>query len=81
MPASQDEVTTACQSTVDEILGSFAASDRPGVARILVELGYPIRSEFRSEGEAEAFWAHVGEGPEWCHVRGVACSDPCPFDC
>jgi hypothetical protein len=61
MPASQDDVTAACKSTVDEILGSFTATDRPGVARILVELGYPLRSEFRSEAEAEAFWAHVGQ--------------------
>jgi hypothetical protein len=47
-------------STPDEILGFVTPEARPAVARYLVQQGEILRSEFRSEEEAEAFWAHVG---------------------
>lgn len=47
--------------TSDEILGKVPSEHRPAVARYLVQQGEVLRSEFRSEAEAEAFWAHVGE--------------------
>lgn len=47
----------------DEILGAFLPVDRPEIARYLNNMmaGFNLRSEFRSEAEAEAFWAHIGE--------------------
>lgn len=48
-------------STPDEILGFVTPEARPEIARILVQLGEVLRSEFRSDAEAEAFWAHIGE--------------------
>jgi hypothetical protein len=48
-------------NTTDEILGKVPPEHRPAVARYLVQQGEVLRSEFRSEAEAEAFWAHVGE--------------------
>lgn len=47
--------------TADQILGATEVSLRPAVARYLVQQGETLRSEFHSEAEAEAFWAHVGE--------------------
>jgi hypothetical protein len=48
-------------ATPDQILASVPPEHRPTVARYLVQQGETLRSEFRSEEEAEAFWAHVGE--------------------
>lgn len=48
-------------ATPDQILASVPPEHRPTVARYLVQQGEALRSEFRSDTEAEAFWAHVGE--------------------
>lgn len=45
----------------DQILARFSPDLRPITARYLVQQGEALRSEFRSEEEAKAFWAHVGE--------------------
>ena len=47
--------------TADRIIGGFPPSSRPAVAQYLAQQGEVLRSEFRSQEEAEAFWAHVGE--------------------
>ncbi len=76
MSVSQGDVTTACEAMVEEILGSSPAAERPAVARMLVDLGYPLRSEFRSEAEAEAFWAHIEPRP--CMHNGYHRPGQCP---
>jgi hypothetical protein len=47
--------------SANDILGHTLPENRPMVARLLVQQGELLRNEFRSEDEAEAFWAHVGE--------------------
>lgn len=102
MTQSPDAPQSACIDkmipwwTADQILGATEVSLRPAVARYLVQQGEALRSEFRSEAEAEAFWAHVGEDdrtersnlgehgmaqvPDPCCCREHAGSNLCP-DC
>lgn len=83
-------------ATPDQILASVPPEHRPTVARYLVAQGEVLRNEFRSEAEAEAFWAHVGKDtaiersnlgehgmaqvPDPCCCREHAGSNLCP-DC